>query len=369
MSCDTNHTSPLTIAVLGIRGFPHVQGGVEVHCQHIYPLMTDAHIRVYRRRPYVGRDNPSQWSHVEFVDLPSTRIQGFETAFHTICAVLHAIRHRPQVAHVHNMGPALLALPLRWVGIPVVMTYHSVNYEHAKWGRFAKWLLRQSERLSLRYCDRVIFVNRFRMEQFPEWVRKKSVYIPNGIDAASRTTATDFLERHGVVPGRYVLAVGRLAHEKGFDLLVEAANRLPEVEQLVVAGASDHNTSYEWHLRHLDVGQKVKFVGFADADALRQLYSHARLMVIPSRSEGFPLTLLEAMSYGLPLVASDLPATHLVKLENDDYFAVENVADLCEKIKNKLMKTSSLACYDLSLFDWGKIARKTLDEIVRAARG
>ena len=72
----------------------------------------------------------------------------------------------------------------------------------------------------------------------------KSVFIPNGIDPVSRSSSISFIERHGVRTGEYLLAVGRLTPEKGFEYLVQAANRLPQVTQVVIAGASDHDSVY-----------------------------------------------------------------------------------------------------------------------------
>ena len=106
--------------------------------------------------------------------------------------------------------------------------------------------------------------------------------------------------------------MGRLTPEKGFEYLVEAVNKLDEVKHLVIAGASDHDTSYFKMLKQLDWNEKVIFTGFTQGEDLRQLYSHARLYVLSSVNEGFPLVLLEAMSYQLPLVVTDIqPHTSL----------------------------------------------------------
>lgn len=350
-----------TIAVLGIRGFPGVQGGVETHCQYLYPLMKGCHFRVYRRKPYLTAQSLVTYDNIEFVDWRSTRIQGIEAAWHTLHAVIHCITHRPSLVHVHNMGPALFALPLRWLGIPVVMTYHSINYEHRKWGRLARWWLRQSERLALHYCDRIIFVNRLRMEHFGEKVRDKSVYIPNGVEAAQPTQATNYLRRHHITPGTYILAVGRITPEKGLEHLIEAANHSSAIQQVVIAGESDHNTDYLKQLKALDTQHKVIFTGYATGDNLCQLYSHARLLAIPSLSEGFPMALLEAMSYHLPIVASDLEATRLVSLPDTNYCTPSDTSSLQSSIEHILSQPFTPIHYDLSDYDWPTIAQRTHD--------
>ena len=154
-----------TVAVIGTRGFPGIQGGVEVHSYFLYTHMRDTHVRLYRRRAYLTEQSQQSFPDIEYVDLPSTRIKGFEAVWHTLLSVLHIAFHRPDVVHIHNIGPGMFAPLLRLMGLRVVLTYHSPNYEHDKWNGPARWLLRQCEKLSLNFSNRVIFVNRHQMEK------------------------------------------------------------------------------------------------------------------------------------------------------------------------------------------------------------
>lgn len=349
-----------TVAVLGTRGFPGVQGGVESHCQHLYPLMTQYRFRVYRRKPFLTEHSTGAYDNIDFIDWRTTRIQGVEAAWHTLRATLHCMIHRPDIVHVHNMGPAMLALPLRILGIPIVMTYHSVNYEHKKWGKLARWLLRLSERLSLHYCDRIIFVNRLRMSLFVDEFPGKCVFLPNGVDPVEPTTATDYLDKHGIHPRHYVLAVGRITPEKGLEHLVTAATRSSRMEQVVIAGECDNDDHYLQQLKALDIKHKLIFTGYASGDDLNQLYSHARLLALPSLSEGFPMVLLEAMAHRLPIVASDIDATRQVPLPNECYSTPGDAHDLQRAIDRQLACDFAPVEYDLTAYDWPTIVENTL---------
>ena len=350
-----------TIAVIGTRGFPGIQGGVEVHSYFLYTHMTDACVRLYRRRAYLTEQSAQSFPNIEYVDLPSTRIKGFEAVWHTLLSVLHIMTHRPDVVHIHNIGPGMFAPLLKLMGLPVVLTYHSPNYEHDKWNGPARWLLRQCERLSLRFSNRVIFVNKYQMEKCG--ALDKSVFIPNGIDTVSHSESTSFLERHGIRQGTYLLAVGRLTPEKGLEYLVEAANRLPQVQQVVIAGASDHDTAYREQLEKLDNGKKVIFTGFTTGEDLRQLYSHARCFVLPSVNEGFPMVLLEAMAYRLPILCSDIPGTRQVDLPEQDYFTAHDVDALCTAITRQLATANASQHYDLEKYNWDTIAATTRQQL------
>ncbi|MGN0231911.1 MAG: glycosyltransferase family 4 protein [Muribaculaceae bacterium] len=350
-----------TIAVIGIRGFPGVQGGVEIHSENLYPIMPDVHIRVYRRKPYLTQQSLVSYPNIEYIDLPSTRIKGFEAVFHTFLCVLHIIFHRPHLVHVHNIGPGMFAPLLRLFGLKTVMTYHSPNYEHKKWGLIARCILHMSEFLSLTFVNRIIFVNKFQMEKYSKRVLNKSVYIPNGINRCIPSTSTSFLNEIGVERHGYVLAVGRITPEKGFEHLIRAVNASAAVKHLVIAGACDHDSQYLKTLKQLDINHKTIFTGFTFGENLNQLYSHARLYVLSSVNEGFPLVLLEAMNYSLPIVASDLPATHLIDLPADSYVQKANPEALAEKISNSLNKPFAPVNYNLTPFNWQTIATQTLN--------
>lgn len=354
----------MRIAVIGTRGFPNIQGGVECHCECLYPRFASSidTIKVYRRRPYLSSVSKSaQYSRISFVDLPSTRIKGFEAVFHTFLCCLHLLLHRVDVVHIHNIGPGMFTPLLRLFGMNVVITYHSANYEHEKWGTLAKMILRMSEYLSFGFANKIIFVNKFQMGKAPETIQKKSVYIPNGIDTVTKSDEADYLEKIGAIKGEYVLGVGRLTPEKGFEYLVEAVNRLDSVKQLVIAGTTDHGDSYFRRLKALDVNNKVVFAGFAGGEDLRQLYSHARLFVLSSENEGFPLVMLEAMSYGLPMVVSDIPATHLIELPQEYYARKGDVDSLTERIE-QMCQQQQPCRYDLVEYDWEKIAKQTIEQ-------
>ena len=170
---------------------------------------------------------------------------------------------------------------------------------------------------------------------------------------------SSYLQSLGVEPGKYIIAVGRITPEKGFDYLIKAYKqaRLDDTK-LVIAGGVEAESSYGKELQQLANDANVVFAGFVQGKKLESLYSNARLYVLSSVNEGFPLVLLEAMSYGQDVLVSDIPATHLVELEKEDYFEKANVEDMTSKLRYKICTPSVKRDYDLNQFDWDKIADK-----------
>lgn len=350
----------MKIAVIGTRGFPFIQGGVEKHCESLYPLFGGSYqFIVFRRRSYVK--DSCGYSHITFKDLPSTRIKGFETVFHSFLSVCVSLWLHPDIAHFHNIGPAMFSPILRLAGIKVVLTYHSPNYEHRKWGWAGRFVLRVSEKIALATAHKIIFVNKFQMAKYSDKVQRKSYFIPNGISSPVYSTDRNYLNKIDVEPYKYILAVGRITPEKGFDYLIKAFVDLDSDEyKLVIAGGVETEGRYLNDLKSMSLHNNIIFTGYVHGENLHQLYSYARLYVLSSYNEGFPLVLLEAMSYGLPVLVSDISATHLVKLPVECYFSVGNRVELTHKLGSILVEKMDKehVSYSLDSFSWENIVNR-----------
>ena len=346
----------MKICVLGTRGFPLIQGGVEKHCESLYTeFPAEYRFVIFRRKPYV-RVTPS-YPNITFIDLPSTKIKGFEAVYHSFLSTCRAVLSRPDIVHIHNIGPALFSPLLKLCGIKVVLTYHSPNYEHKKWGWGARTLLKCSEKIALRMSDAVIFVNKFQLEKYDERTRSKSYYIPNGIPRITPATQQNYIRELGLTPGKYILGVGRITPEKGFDCLAKAFAGVDTDYKLVIAGGVETESAYLDELKSILPPEKIVFTGYVYGEKLNQLYTHAGLYVLSSYNEGFPLVLLEAMSYGLDVLVSDIPASHLVDLPADDYFSKGDYEELARKIERKL-KYPRQQKYELEAYDWTAIVKR-----------
>lgn len=124
--------------------------------------------------------------------------------------------------------------------------------------------------------------------------------IPNGVDPVRFADGPAFQHSRP-----YVLAVGRLVRQKGFDVLLEALARLDRVDvDLVVAGEGPVRTALEEARVRLGLGDRVHLIGEADPTRIASLYRGALLVACPSRWEGLPLVCLEAMASGRAVVAT-----------------------------------------------------------------
>lgn len=350
----------MNIFVFGTRGIPGIQGGVERHCECLYPLFSGKYkITIFRRSPYINNIY-KDWNGIRFITLPSTKIKGFEALFHSFLCAIVCVFKRPDIVHIHNIGPGILTPLLRFFKLKVVLTYHSPNYEHAKWNFFAKNILRTGEYLALKYASFVIFVNQKQREKFKKEIVEKSVRIPNGVLPPSFSISTDYTVSLGITPRKYILAVGRITQEKGFDYLIEAYKNLHNSDyHLVIAGGIDHVTVYTKQIIKLAKESNVILAGFVSGEKLRQLYSYAKVFVLPSSHEGLPISLLEAMSYRLPVIASNIPANLEIGLPSECYFQAGNVQELAKRMDKAIKDPVQSVNYDMKKYNWDVIAEQT----------
>ena len=105
----------------------------------------------------------------------------------------------------------------------------------------------------------------------------------------------------------------------------------------------------------------VVLTGFIKGKKLHSLLTHARCFVLPSSHEGLPIALLEAMSYHLPVIVSDIPANLEVGLNKDVYFRVGNINELAEKLQKNIENPYLPIKYDMSKYNWDNIAEQVTE--------
>lgn len=354
----------MKIIVIGTRGIPNILGGVETHCEELYPRMVKLDHEVYlvRRKCYVPEgDDISQYKGVHLKDIFTIRSLTTETVLHTFLAVVWARFKGADLLHIHAIGPALFTPLARLMGMKVVFTHHGPDYNRAKWGPLAKAILRLGERCGTIWANEIIVISEVIKNSLEmKYKRTDSNLIFNGVTPAISSSRTDFLIKLGLKPRKYVFTLGRFVEEKGFDYLIEAFSQMSQQEYfLVVAGDADHEKPYSKHLKKLAKLHNVILPGFVKGEELCQLFSHARLFVLPSYHEGLPISLLEAMSFRLPVLVSDIEANKQVALPTNTYFVTGNTISLKNGLEKILSQEFSYIDYDMNPYNWDKIALQT----------
>lgn len=362
----------MKIVVTGTRGIPNVMGGVETHCEELFPRIAEKgeDVTVIRRSNYVS-DGMTEWKGVRLVTLPSPKKKSFEAIIHTFRAINKAKKLGADILHIHAIGPALLVPYAKMRGMNVVFTHHGPDYDRDKWGFAAKTILKLGEIMGCMFADEVIVISDVIKNLIArKYGRTEHVHlIYNGVPRPDICDYPEYFEELGIEKGKYILGMCRFVPEKNLHHLVEAFASSMRKEnlgmKLVLAGDTDFEDGYSRGLKEMARKNGVVLTGFIKGQKLHSLLTNCRCYCLPSSHEGLPIALLEAMSYKVPVVVSDIPANMEVGLPKENYFPCGDVKALAEKLHEVMSKPLVSVDYDMGKYDWDKIARE-VDDVYRS---
>lgn len=258
-------------------------------------------------------------------------------------------RQSPSLVWVQYMTPTLIPLLVsRFFTRRLVAAVHVAARHYSPGG------LRRLRWLASWWCNKLVCVSQTTArgvlgERPDSRLEQKVRVIPNALDMQSVNTvaARDWRAQLRIAGDHRIIGyVGRLAHNKGVDVLLKAAAfvdmQFPDTHWIVVGDGAEMQ-SLQQLATDVGMAEKVHFVGIVPRDAVFSALKGFDIAVVPSREEGFGLTALEAMACGVPLVASRVDALQETILENKTglLFDSENHQMLADKLV-KLLKNDSL---------------------------
>jgi glycosyltransferase involved in cell wall biosynthesis len=319
----------MKIAVVGTRGIPARYSGVETSVDEISRRLGEKgyEIIIYCRKNDDSAITTYLYKNVKLVYMPTINAKHLGTLVHVLFSTLHIMFSDVDIVHFHALGPSLFSFLPRLVGKKTVVTVHGLDWKRKKWGYFARLFLKLCEYSALFFPNKTIAISRTLKDYFENKFKKEIIYITNGANIHPGYTKTEI---DGMTKG-YILFVGRLVPEKGIHYLIKAFNELKTNIKLIIVGESSFTNKYVSYLHSIS-GKNIEFLGFVQAQGLRELYRNAYLFVLPSEVEGSSISLLEAMSYGKCVLVSDIPECMEVVKDCGIYFRSGEYMDL----KNKL---------------------------------
>jgi len=371
----------MKIAVIGAKGIPPKQGGIEHYCAEIYPRMVAMghSVDLYARSSY--SDQPAfkttKFEGVQVVSLPCPDWRGADALISSALGAFEATRKKYDVVHFHALGPSLFTwMPKLFSSAKVVVSCHGLDWKRNKWGKNSSSLILSGERTAIKFADEIIVVSKDLQDYFTQTYDRKTIYIPNAPTSyVDSDPSFAYVRSLGLTPQKYILFLARLVPEKCPDLLIKAFQYLENQDwKLVLAGGNSDAASFASSLTDLaSDNPNIIFTGQILGQYLAEMVRGAGLFVLPSNLEGMPLALLEAMQEGIPVIASDIaPHRHLLKAnqESNDrgvLFETGNCKDLAWQMKwviehpdNMIAMAEKARNYVKAEYDWDTITYNTL---------
>lgn len=350
----------MKIFVIGARGFPGVQGGIESHCEELYPRLVKKGYEIIALT-IAQYTKLNYWKGIPFKKIPSVTLKNLQKPVYNLLSTLYCIFRRPDIIHIHGLNAGLFIWIFKLFGFKVVATYHSMDYLYPKWNFFIKMILKYSERQFF-LADYIITVSKPYLEHFKKRGRSKAItYLPNGVNLLGKKNEKinkDILKKWGLKENGFILTVGRITPEKDVYTIIKAFN-LANLEnmKLVIVGSAEFQNNYFESLKQIS-DEKVIFTGYLSKEELSVLYSNCRIFILASLYEGLPNALLEAMSFNCNVLVSDIDSHLSIGLTQDDYFKAGDINDLSNKIKQKYLNNNIKDYSELLLknYNWDNIA-------------
>ncbi|MDO4332419.1 MAG: glycosyltransferase family 4 protein [Eubacteriales bacterium] len=366
--------------MIGHKRIPSREGGVEIVVDEISTRLVKLghQVDAYNRSGYhvSGKEFDEKrgkiYEGIRLITIPTFRNSKMNAIVYsclaTIAATAKAVLGKYDVLHFHAEGPCIMIWLPKLFRVRVVATIHGLDWQRSKWGNFASKMLKLGEKMAAKYADEVIVLSRNVQDYFMQTYHRKTIYIPNGICRPEVKAAEEIERKFGLKKESYILFLARIVPEKGAHYLIEAFRQVKTDKKLVIAGGCSHSQEYQEEIRQLCASDdRIILTGFVQGRLLEELYSNAWLFVLPSDVEGMAISLLEAMSYEICCLVSDIPENTEVVEGHAFTFQKSDVGDLKEKLEYLLshpekveeMRSGS-SQYICRKFNWDDVVQNTL---------
>jgi glycosyltransferase involved in cell wall biosynthesis len=234
-------------------------------------------------------------------------------------------REKIQVIETFTHDSNMLALPVAWLaGVPVrIATHHGVIENFPRWREtIHTWMVNHNIAQSL-----VVVSSRIKQQAILEGVAAKRISViqngitPISIEGVDKSTVRK--EAGLKDEDLFLLSVGRLVYQKAHAILIQAMPQILEKYpnlKLGICGDGGLRSQLEIQIKESGLSNSVKLIGVQDH--IEHFLAVADIFVLPSRWEGLPIALLEAMSAGLPVAATRVEGVDEVVRDGEDGYLV-----------------------------------------------
>ena len=334
----------MKVAMIGHKIVPSRRGGIENVLTSLCPLLAESGVDVtcYNRstdkveNEYINMVDHNKYRGVTLKKAWTIEAKGISAMISSFTAAISATFAGFDVLHFHAEGPCAAMWFPKMFGKRCVATVHGLDWQREKWsGSFASKYIKFGEKVMVKCADEIIVLSESAKAYFKETYNRDTVLIHNGIDKPTIKQAEKITELYGLSKGDYICTVSRLTAEKGLHYLIEAYNNIKTDKKLVIAGDTSDTDEYVAYIKQMaGDNPNIIFTGFISGDILKEIYSNAYIVAVPSDIEGMSISLLEALAYGNAVLCSDIPENTLVTEDKAINFKKSDVADLQNKLQN-----------------------------------
>ncbi|MCK4348459.1 MAG: glycosyltransferase family 4 protein [Thermoplasmatales archaeon] len=360
------------VAMLGWEYPPFKVGGLGTHCYGLTRSLADKNVKVDFYMPKTKHKFDNNKDNLAIIEVGETEIfpydrpedkelagQFFEAVYRYNELLVSRIEGKYDAIHCHDWLTMKAGVAIKEkTGIPLVLTVHSTEYDRSGWLYPNQWFI-DIEREGMEKADKIIAVSHF---------TKRVIVEKYGIHPDKISVVHNAVYPIGEGEKKnIVLFLGRLTIQKGPEFFLKTAKKVLEHEdtRFVVAGMGDMLPRLISQAVDMGISNRVIFTGKLTEEEVRHIYQISSVYVMPSVSEPFGITALEAISAGTPTIVSNTAGVSeafqnclRVDFWDTDEMANKIIALLrYDALRNTMNEHSKR---EIGLFTWDRVAENTL---------
>ncbi len=371
----------MKIAMIGWEYPPFKAGGLATHCYGLTRSLSDKNTKIDFYMPKTKESASNDKKNLNIIEVGETDVfpydrpdskeiggNFYESVYYYNKLVVSKVEKniksgcKYDAIHCHDWLTMKAGIEIKEkFDIPFVLTIHSTEYDRSGWLNPNQWFI-DLEREGMEKADRIIAVSNFTKRVCIE----KYKINPDKISVV-HNAVYPVPEGH---KKEIVLFLGRLTIQKGAEFFLESAKIVKDYEpdtKFVVAGSGDMLPRLIDKAIEMGISDKVIFTGRLTDEEVKHIYGISSVYVMPSVSEPFGITALEAISAGTPTIASKTAGfseafNNCLKVDFWDTHEMANKIISVLRYKPLHKTLSNEGKQEVELFTWDRVATKTIDE-------
>ena len=345
------------VAVIGTVGVPANYGGFETLVDNILGSSTTEGIQYTvfcSSKAYDNQLKTYKGAQLKYLGLNAN---GVQSTFYDILAMIKT-SNKYDVALVLGVSGCIFLPFFRWwFKNRLIVNIDGLEHRRAKWGRFAKWFLKKSESMAVKYADIVIADNKGIQDYVKETYGIDAVMIAYGGDHALREVSREktkrILQEYGVESGKYAISVCRIEPENNCHIVLDAFSKTDK--KLVYIGNWDRS-EYGRLLKEKYSSYKniLIYEPIYDLDVLYVLRSDADKYIHGHSAGGTNPSLVEAMFFGKTIIAYDVVYNRATT--GDQAFYFKDAGELKQLLSSNESNGEVMKQIAGERYTWNKIA-------------
>ncbi len=294
------------IAIIGTVGLPAKYGGFETLTEHLTKHLSDDYkLTVYcSGHSYDDQPETHNGAALKYINLKANGIQSIP---YDILSIFHAYRRADTLLILGVSGCIVLPFVKLFSHKKLVVNIDGLEWKRQKWNRYAKWFLKFSEKLAVKYADVVIADNKVIQDYVRDEYGKESELIAYGADHVKKEQITqEVMREYPFLSEQYAFTVCRIEPENNVHMIIEAVAEIDELPLVIIGNWKASQYGRDLKEKYADRKNIFLIEAIYDQVVLNQIRSNCTLYLHGHSAGGTNPSLVEAMHLQLPIFAYDV---------------------------------------------------------------